>query len=191
MTHLCFPVTNGLGWAPEHIRAAGSTLLCSWLGGECPSPFFLLGALSFLLSGPLAPQLLLGVLAGWPSWPLHLPGSVLIWMQAKLPSSHLEESFQGSPVYPEPTSCGHHGVCSLPASCSGSHSCSHELPGEGSPLPLPIRWWPHLAKGLKASSLRHRQTLGRNGRRGGDREALCLLSPRSLLSLKLYEAHLE
>lgn len=139
MTHLYFPVTNGLGWAPEHLRAAGFTLLCFGLGGESPSHFFLLGALSFLLSGPLTPQLLLGVLAGWLSWPLRLPGSGLIWIQPKLPSGNLEESCKGSPVYPQSNSCGHHRVCSLPASCSGSHSCSHELLGEASPLPLPIR----------------------------------------------------
>ena len=69
MTHLCFPVTNGPGWAPERIRAVGSTVLCSQLGRgttwPCPPAQ---ASLSLVPMGSLAPDLL-GV-TGWVTLPL-------------------------------------------------------------------------------------------------------------------------
>lgn len=64
--------------------------------GTRPAISSCLGPLSLL---PRGPWLLTyhGLLAGWPSWPLCLSVSVLIWMQSKLSPSNLEESSKRSP----------------------------------------------------------------------------------------------
>ena len=182
MTHLCFLVTKDLA-GPQNTSEQQDPLcfVPSW-EGDRPATSSYLGPLSFFLGGPWLLGFCWGLLAVWPSWPLCLSGSVLTWIQPKLPLSNLETPCKGSLILPQPhpSAVVSTGMRSLPAFLLWLPPV---LLGEALLLPLLTRWQPHLARGLcpggsKANSSQAQGRLWMGGW-GGDRVELCHLSPKA------------